>query len=60
MTNLDKIFSAKKLTKPGGEVHRTIQSLPSCLDEEKIIAEAVKRGLGYRISHGTIRIFAPG
>ncbi len=55
---VEKILSAKCLSKPGGEIYRTISSLPSGVTTEKIISAATRTGYGYRIMHGKIRVFA--
>lgn len=56
---VEKILSAKCLSKPGGEVYRTISSLPAGVTTEKIISAATAMGYGHRIMHGKIQVFAP-
>ena len=56
---IERILSAKCLSKPGGEIYRTISSLPAGVTTEKIISAATTMGYGYRILHGKIQVFAP-
>ena len=56
---VEKILSAKCLSKPGGEIYRTISSLPAGVTIEKIISAATAMGYGHRIMHGKIYVFAP-
>ena len=53
-----KILSAKCLSKPGGEIYRTISSLPAGVTTEKIVSAATAMGYGHRIMHGKIHVFA--
>lgn len=53
-----RIFEAKSLTKPGGQIYRTINSLPKHMLVEDLVDHAVKYGFGYRIENGVIRFFA--
>ncbi|MET4133743.1 hypothetical protein ABIE62_002899 [Porphyrobacter sp. MBR-155] len=57
--SIEKILSAKSLGKPGGQIYRTISSLPAGVTSEKISSEATARGYGYRIMHGKIYVYAP-
>jgi hypothetical protein len=57
--SVERILSAKCLSKPGGEIYRTITSLPPGVTTEKIISAATAMGYGYRIMHGKIQVFAP-
>lgn len=54
------IFSAKSLAKPGGQIYRTISSLPSYISVEELIEYATTNGFGHRIENGIIRFFAQG
>lgn len=54
-----RIFEAKSLTKPGGQIYRTIASLPKHVHVDDLVGYAVKNGFGYRIENGVIRFFAP-
>ena len=52
------IFSAKSLAKPGGQIYRTIGSLPLHISVEELIEYATTNGFGHRIENGIIRFFA--
>lgn len=53
------VFKAKSLSKPGGQIFRTIEALPTHISVDDLIDAANTLGLGHRIENGTIRIFAP-
>jgi hypothetical protein len=52
------IFKPKSLAKPGGQIYRTIGSLPDYISVDELIAAANELGFGHRIENGMIRIFA--
>jgi len=52
------MFSAKILRKAGGQIRRTISSLPRSVSLGDIITEAAAYSFGYRIDHDQIVIFA--
>jgi hypothetical protein len=54
-----RIFDTKSLTKPGGQIYRTISSLPSYITTDELIEYANKYKFGHRIENGVIRIFVP-
>lgn len=60
LKSVENILSAKILKKPGGQIYRTISSLPAGVTTAKIIKAAGERGLGHRIMHGRIYVHAPG
>lgn len=57
--SVERIFEAKALKEKGGQIYRTIASLPSHITVEELIECAEHYGLGYRIENGKIRFFAP-
>ena len=54
-----KIFEAKALKKPGGQVYRTIARLPSSISAADLVKASNELGLGHRIENGVIRFFVP-
>lgn len=57
--SVERIFEAKSLREEGGQIYRTIASLPPHITVEELIECANTRGLGHRIENGKIRFFAP-
>lgn len=56
--SISRIFEAKNLKKPGGQIYRTIASLPSYINVDELIEYAMNNGYGHRIENGVIRFFA--
>lgn len=56
-TSISRIFEAKSLSKPGGQIYRTIASLPAHMKVDELVEYAIKNGYGYRIENGIIRFF---
>jgi hypothetical protein len=53
------IFKVKSLAKPGGQIYRTINSLPDYISANELITAANELGFGHRIENGIVRIFVP-
>lgn len=51
------IFQRKCLSKAGGQIYRTIASLPNHISVDELIEYATANGLGHRIESGVIRFF---
>lgn len=56
--SVSRIFEAKNLGKPGGQIYRTIASLPAYISVDELVECATKNGYGHRIENGVIRFFA--
>ena len=57
--SVSRIFAAKSLNKPGGQIYRTIASLPAYISVDELVEYATENGYGHRIENGVIRFFAP-
>ena len=55
--SVERIFEAKCLSKPGGQIYRSIASLPEYISVDELIEYATRNGLGHRIENGVIRFF---
>jgi len=55
--SVERIFQVKCLLKRGGQIYRTIASLPQHISVDELIEYATHNGLGHRIENGVIRFF---
>jgi hypothetical protein len=57
MSYIKNMFKAKILRRRGGQIRRTVASLPKDVTVAKIVQYAVANGYGFRVDHGQIFVF---